>query len=219
MGASVERRRSRSSILVGALCVCVVAVVVFRILWHRPAWWDAAGDSSSAAQARGVATENAVVREITRVRGPESWGFVLGDDDVNAWLVNRFDAWSASQGRSFLPEGIEDPRIRFGDGSVEVGVLASQGGAEILALLRVDVVLEDDRLRLDISGGGDGLNAIVTSALLAAFAEDGTSGDGTSNTDLTLPSSIPLTDGRRVVVEDFEIVPGECAVQFRTERP
>lgn len=220
MSVGTDRRRSRTVALVGTLLLLLVLLVVYRLVVHRPAWWVAAGDTSSLAQARGVATENAVVRELTRVRGPESWGFVLGEEDVNAWLVNRLEPWSKSQGRQVLPEGIGDPRIRFADGWIELGVMAEQGGAEILVLLRIDATLDSDRLRIDVSGGGDGLAAVLTSALIDAFASE-LEGVGESTTGIgsILEPIVPLTDGRRVVIEDFEIVPGELAVRFRTERP
>ena len=97
---------------------------------------------------------------------------------------------------------------------------AEQGGAEILVLLRVDATLDSDRLRIDVSGGGDGLASVLTSALIDAFASE-LEGVGESTTGIgsILEPIVPLTDGRRVVIEDFEIVPGELAVQFRTERP
>lgn len=218
MSARPDGRRSRIVALVGTALLLLVLVLVYRLVVHRPAWWADAGDASPRAQARGAATENAVVRELTRVRGPEPWGFVLGEEDVNAWLVNRLEPWSRSQGRTVLPEGITDPRIRFADGWIEVGVLAAQGGAEILVVLRLDPTLEDGRLRIDVAGGGDGIASLLTSAMVEAFGDVG-SDESTVGPGSILEPVVPLTDGRRVVIEDFEIVPGELAVRFRTDRP
>ena len=206
--------------MAGVAIALLVALLFYRLAVHRPGWWVTAGDRSPAAQTRGVATENGVVRELTRVRTAASWGFVLGEEDVNAWLVNRLEPWAESQGRSILPEGISDPRIRFADGWIDLGVIAEQGGADILVLLRIDVVREGEDLRLEASGGGGGPAALITSALIDAITSD-LAGSQAEEADaaMRLSSIIPLTDGRRVVLEDFEIVPGELAVQFRTEGP
>ena len=84
--------------MAGVAIVLLVALLFYRVAVHRPGWWVTAGDRSPADQTRRVATENGVVRELTRVRTAASWGFVLGEEDVNAWLVNRLEPWAESQG-------------------------------------------------------------------------------------------------------------------------
>lgn len=205
--------------------VSAVLVITWLAVSHRPSWWTSGGDRSAAAEARGVAFENAMVREMTAVReGPASWGFVLVDADVNAWLANRLDPWIASRGNIDLPVGVDDPRIRFIDGGIEVGVEGPLGG---VATARFKISLDGDDLLLTPGGGGIGLFSLgeasaksAASAIVEMFGgADGLRlGDVRLEADgrVRMPAVIPLADGRRVQLDDLEIVVGELAVRFRT---
>jgi len=217
-------RRGRRLLLV----LLAGMVAAWLAVSHRPSWWTAGGDRSPAAEARGVAFENALVREMTAVRpDPTPWGFVIAEADVNAWLANRLGPWVESRGDLDLPPGIDEPRIRFIDGGIEVGVRGPLGG---IATARFAIALDDGGdLLLTPTGGGLGLVSLGegTARSTAGAVVDMLGGTGVSSgVDIgdirlepdgrvRLPATIPLADGRRVELDDLEIVPGELAVRFR----
>ena len=197
-----------------------LVTLVFLFL-HRPGWWVEAGDSSPAAVARGRGLEQALSREFTQVREQENWGFVLGEEDLNAWLANRLVPWADSRENVSLPAGFSDPRIRFGNGWVEVGLLADQIGLGIMSTIRFEVRLEGRDLvflpsfarlgPLDLTGRGLGY--------LEAYArgDDRLRFDGSG--EVRVSAVVPLLDGRRVLVKDLELVTGEMAVRLQTLGP
>lgn len=216
------RRRSR-----WRATFLVLAMAAFAIWWsvlRPPAWWRVAGDTSPEAVARGVGLENAMVTEVTRVRdGDDPWGFVVADEDLNAWLATRFDPWLASRGADDMLAVIGDPRVRLVADGIEIGVAGPLGG---VAIGRFGISIDGDSIVLRPLGGSVGLVPIGGDSMrsgLAALADaigGGTAGiDATAEDGVRLPREISLSDGRRVVLDDLEIVPGELAVRWRTLGP
>ncbi len=207
------------------LLLLVGVVAAWLAVSHRPSWWTAGGDRSEVAEARGVAFENAMVSRMTEVRDdPAPWGFIVTDADVNAWLANRLVPWVESRGDVDLPPGIDDPRMRFIDGGIEVGVSGPLGG---VATARFAITLDGDDLVVTPTGGGLGwisLGEGTARSTASTIAEMLGGSDGVRVGDVRLDpegrlrvkATIPLSDGRRVEVDDLEIVAGEFAVRFRT---
>ncbi len=206
----------------------MLGAIAFAIWWsilRPPAWWRAAGDVSPEAEIRGVEFENAMVREVTRVRDdPASWGFVVTDADVNAWLANRFEPWVASRGADEVLAVFGDPRVRLVPGGLEIGVAGPLGG---VVVGRFAITLEQGGLECRPLGGRVGVLPIG-----ASWLQDGLEllGPVLGDQDqaavsigdagvLRLRPEIPLSDGRTVRLEDLEIVSGELGVRFRTVGP
>ena len=209
-----------------ALCfLLVIPIGLGLVLWllmHRPAWWSSAGDRSPAAAAVGAGLEQAITREVTLVREPGEWGFVLTEEDVNAWLVNRLDPWLQSRKDIELPEGVSDPRVRFGDGCIEVGLLSHQAGVPIFTSARFEVRLDGADLTLLPIEGRMAFASFDRESL--AYLSDDLLIDGRTEInqatgELTIPAVIELMDGRRVTLTEIEVVSGELAVRFRTVGP
>lgn len=203
----------------------VIPLAIGLVLWllvHRPGWWSSAGDRSPAAAAIGAGLEQAISREVTLVREPGEWGFVLTEEDVNAWLVNRLDPWLESRGDIELPEGVSDPRVRFGDGWIEVGLLSHQVGVPIFTSARFEVRLDGADLTL-LPIEGRMAFATFDRESLAYLSDylliDGRTKINQATGEVTLPAIIELMDGRRVILTEMEVVSGELAVRFRTVGP
>lgn len=217
-----RRRRGRRVVAV----LAILAVAAWAVVAHRPGWWTQAGDTSPAAVARGTSLENAVVTEMTRVRDDATpWGFVVGDDDVNAWLANRLDPWIESRRDLEWPPGVRDPRVRFGDDGLEIGVAGPALGVVVVDL---GVTLEDGELVLRPRGGGIGLLPVGESAIesiiapLRSLLEANAASAGFRVDDDGAIRGRPtfrLSDGREVELLDLEIVAGELAVRWRTLGP
>lgn len=216
-------RRIRNLIGLGiVLGIVLGAGLLVWSLTHRPAWWSSAGDRSPAAAAVGAGLEQALSREITLVREPGEWGFVLGEEQVNAWLVNRLEPWLESRDDLELPEDVSDPRIRFGDGWIEVGLLGHQLGVPIFSVARIEVGLEGEDLVLVPLEGRMAIKRFDREALTSLmeqlpFIDGGTIDPSTG--DLRVPAVIELMDGRRVVLTEIEVASGELALRFRTQGP
>lgn len=210
-------------IMVGVFIALALALALFLwMLVHRPGWWSSAGDRSSASAAIGAGLEQAVSREITMVREPGEWGFVLGEGDINAWLVNRLEPWLQSRRDLAFPEGLSDPRIRLGDDWIEVGLLAEQAGLQLFTSARFELRLENDDLVLLPIEGRLAFKTFDREAL--AYLEDHVLGDvegeiDSSSGGLRVPAVITLADGRRVILTDLEMAAGELGVRFRTLGP
>ncbi len=204
------------------ILLVAAAIVLWALVLRPPSWWSAGGDTSPEAAARGVGFENAMVREVTLVREDEDpWGFVITDEDVNAWLANRLEAWLTSRGADDALAVAGDPRIRLVPGGVEIGVAAPFAG---VVVARFEISIEGDELVVVPTGGGLGVVPIGAGPLSAgleilAGAVDGIAFDPAEGGGLRLPRAIPLSDGRTVHLDDLELVTGELAVRFRTLGP
>ena len=156
------------------------------------------------------------------VREPGEWGFVLTEDDVNAWLVNRLDPWLQSRGDVELPEDVSDPRVRFGDGWIEVGLLGHQVGVPIFTSARFGVRLDGADLGL-LPIEGRMAFATFDRESLAHLSDylmiDGRTRIDQATGEVTVPAIIELMDGRRVILTEIEVASGELAVRFRTVGP
>lgn len=211
-------RRSRWRI---PFLLLAIAVVAWVAVLRPPGWWSAAGDTSPEAEARGVGLENAMVREVTLVReAADPWGFVVADEDLNAWLANRLEPWLRSRGADEAIAAAGDPRVRIVPGGIEIGVAAPFAG---VVVGRFEVSIDGEALLVVPSGGGLGVVPIGAGPLSAgleilAGAVDGIDHDPASG-GLRLRREIPLADGRTVRLDDLELVTGELAVRFRTLGP
>ncbi|MEE2971998.1 MAG: hypothetical protein VX672_02645, partial [Planctomycetota bacterium] len=117
-----------------------------------------------------------------------------------------------------LPPGVSDPRMRLGDGWIEVGLLSHQLGPPIFVSARFEPRLDGRFITLTPIGGrmafqefGEGtLAQLADHARFDERIEVGSSGS------LRIPATFELMDGRRVLLKDLEVLPGELGLRFRT---
>jgi hypothetical protein len=114
--------------------------------------------------------------------------------------------------------------MRFIDGGIEVGVSGPLGG---VATARFAITLDGDDVVVTPTGGGLGwisLGEGTARSTASTIAEMLGGPDGVRIGDvrldpegeIRLKAAILLADGRRVELDDLEIVAGELAVRFRT---
>ena len=136
------------------------------------------------------------------VREPGEWGFILGQAEINAWLVNRLEPWIESREDIEIPPGVSDPRVRLGDGWIEVGLLSRQIGVPIFISARFEARLDGRFITLTPIGGRMAFKELGRSrpwptspdyARLDESIEVGASGS------LEARATIELMDGRRVL--------------------
>lgn len=230
------RRRALARGLVGLLVVAALLVAAGVVLaGRRPAWWPP--DAPDAALAEPF--ENAVVRQLTAPREPDAsftpaaagawrsgpWAVSISEDDVNAWLATRLEAWLANREPGFAwPAGVSWPAVRFEEGVVRVGVAVTDDGRErVLSVAVVPRVDEHGALWLDDGSARLGRLPIPVSAarrlgpvaaggaieqVLAAFA---------GSCPLTPRAAVPLEGGRSVRVLTLTPRDGRLEVTCRTE--
>lgn len=203
-----------------ALC----AASVFFLSRSAPGWWHAAGRLPSDAEARSAALERGATTAVHAVRSPrELWAVSLNEEDANAWLRHRLDAWMANRG---MRGPVFEPRVRFEDGGVHVG-LGMEPKRVMWMVLDASFAPaaegEGAVVRLSLVGTGVGrlpvpavfVRRVAEPVLVGAF--QGWLGvDDHTAMSLRLPA-LELADGRRVLVEDVAFEAGRLVLRCRTE--
>lgn len=200
------------------VAIAIGLVLLYWLFLARPGWYADAGDRSPEAASVGAGLEQAISREITMVREPGEWGFLLGQAEINAWLVNRLEPWLESREGIELPQGVSDPRVLLGDGWIEVGLLSRQIGVPIFISARFEPRLDGRFITLTPIGGRMAFKELGEGALayLADYARLDDRTEVGASGSLRVPATIELMDGRRVLLKDFEVLPGELGLRFQT---
>ncbi|NCF39085.1 MAG: hypothetical protein GWP75_03095 [Planctomycetia bacterium] len=215
-GSKTSRTRRRRIIAAVAGGASVLGLITAGLAFVGPAWWFPATDDPQVA-IRGNAIEQGIASTVTRVRQDAApWGFAIGEDDVNDWLASRLDPWLAHDDRFRLPAGWTDPRIRFDEDAIRLAVRSPAGPVVVFDLVPR---LESTAVILDLDGTSMGRlpvpDFLSTPMLPESLSVDGGS-DRASPGFLNLPRDFELGDGRRIRIEDLEVVAGEMGIRFRT---
>ena len=215
-GSKEPRTRRRRIIAVVAAGVAALALIAAGLVLIGPGWWSPATDDPQVA-IRGNAVEQGIASTVTRVRQDAApWGFAIGEDDVNDWLASRLDPWLAHDDRFRLPTGWTDPRIRFDDDLIRLAVRSPAGLVVVLDLVPR---LESTAVVLDLGGTSMGrlpVPAFLSDPMLPASLSVEGGPDPTESGFLVMPRSFELGDGRRIRIEDLEVVAGEMGIRFQT---
>jgi hypothetical protein len=215
-GSKTSRTRRRRIIAAVAGGASVLGLITAGLAFVGPAWWFPATDDPQVA-IRGNAIEQGIASTVTRVRQDAApWGFAIGEDDVNDWLASRLDPWLAHDDRFRLPAGWTDPRVRFDEDAIRLAVRSPAGPVVVFDLVPR---LESTAVILDLDGTSMGRlpvpDFLSNPMLPESLSVDG-GPDRASPGFLNLPRDFELGDGRRIRIEDLEVVAGEMGIRFRT---
>ena len=215
-GSKEPRTRRRRIIAVVAAGVAALALIAAGLVFVGPAWWFPATDDPQVA-IRGNAVEQGIASTVTRVRQDAApWGFAIGEDDVNDWLASRLDPWLAHDDRFQLPAGWTEPRIRFDDDAIRLAVRSPAGLVVVFDLVPR---LEPTAMVFDLRGTSMGRLPVpdfLSDPMLPASLSVKGGPIPAEAGFLTLPRGFELGDGRRIRIEDLEVVAGEMGIRFRT---
>ncbi len=114
---------------IAAVAAAGFVALAFALL-ATPAHYAPADPASSATLRMGEATENAVARELSRVRPAAAdspagsyasapWELSFDEEQLNAWLGARLPQWLASRDAA-MPAGLSSPAVRVEPGRITV---------------------------------------------------------------------------------------------------
>lgn len=216
LGSKERRARPRRLLAVIVGFGSVAGLIMAGLALVGPSWWSPATDDPTVA-VRGNAIEQGIASTVTRVRPDAApWGFAIGEGEVNDWLASRLDPWLAHDDRFRLPSGWTDPRIRFEDDVIRLAVRSPAGLVVVFDLMPR---LEPTALVFDLGGTSMGRLPVPGFVSNPMLPESWSVGGGLDDTDagfLVVPRSFELGDGRRIRVEDLEVVAGEMGLRFQT---
>jgi hypothetical protein len=206
------------------LGLSVLSWIAWRRSWQTPEWWvpattiEGAGAPASRA-ATGEAVEQRVVNEGHRVRNAAAWDLTLGEPEVNAWLGTRLFEWMASR----------TPPVSLGAGVREVRVMMREGRLTVAARLDLDRVVAvsvapamdaDARLVLRLTSASVGRLGVPVSWAARALEPASRAGLAVEGGAIVVPEPrIVLADGRRVRIEEVQVIEGSLRVRCRTMGP
>ncbi len=211
-----------------------------------PTWWRSVNTAASATQELGVAFENAVSNQLTRVRPAdaslqpgerwqsEPWGIAIEPKEVNAWLNARMPGWLESRGDlEQWPDELEQLQVDFDQGLIRVGlqVTTPKGSQIVTAHLRPRVDEQGavwlPAERLDIGRLPLPASWVLPSA--EGWASDAVPTEFGERADLSTifgllrgiasrnEPVVPLPDGRQVRLLDVRARDGRLELTCRTE--
>jgi len=172
-------------------------------------------NSLTLADERARALEQGLVSEFTRVRpAGEQWAIRVRSADANAWLALRLPQWLAHDRELPWPDGVDMVQLHLATGD-RITLGADRGGWVWSATMLV--VLEDGRLTLQPVGGALGRLWIPWMSS-ADGSSDGALSIAAFVPELAHPvdAIVPLPDGRRVKLLDFEFADDEALFRFET---
>lgn len=148
--SSGTRRALWRSLAAAALLVALTALVVWRLLSARPAWWNPAEPSAAESLSRGEYLENQIVTAFHKVRPADAtrWTLELDAQWINAWLATRLPLWAANRNLSWSAT-LHEANVSISEGRLHFG--ARYGAGESGQVYSVDFQPELDgqgRLRL-----------------------------------------------------------------------
>lgn len=191
-----------------------IILVLVAAAWISPAWWDPAKVDDPDAVERASAFEQQISSKVHRIRTESKpWGFKVDETLVNEWLATRLPRWIEHDEDLDWPPSISRVQVHFAPGILEV---AGQGTAGLVWRARFSIAMGDGELAFTpISAGvgsipivGAGLKGLLNVVPKGVLDQDGV---------ITVPTEIPLVDGRTLRLEDVEVTNGGLAVLFLTE--
>jgi hypothetical protein len=194
--------------------VAAAGIVALGVaLLATPAHYSPADPASSATLQLGEATENAVARELSRVRPAatdsppggyvsDAWDLTFAEEELNAWLGARLPQWLASRDAA-MPAGVSSPAVRVEDGRLIIAATYRSLVGEMI-LSQTLTVEGGSPPRLTPQGLRAGILPVPLDVLpLDRWLEH-------------VAKPIRLEDGRAVEVVSVEATDGTLTVRCRT---
>ena len=228
-----DRPKRRSWPAIAAVAVVLVAVALLglrRLTWQAPTWWADPAPELEQTSVLADRVEYRLAEEAHKVRPDDGrWWLRIKDEQVNAWLATRLQAWLAHTHGVVWPEALGTPQVHFTDGAINVALDFEDDGRRryVVADLapgivdgRLAVVLDGVALgRLRIPGGSlRTLMKTYRDVVPAGFLDDPSVRrvvDLLVDVD-SIDPTLTLADDRRVRVVDLVVREGELILRCET---
>lgn len=230
------------TLLAGVAALGALALLASWFLARsRPAWWTPAAAPSNSADA-AERLEHAVMRQITAMRpvaepapaltpaavaseSAAEWAVSIRQEDVAAWLQDRFPRWVASRGGAW-PEDVSPPRIQLRADSILLGAAVRGVEGDVLWVDALPEVRADGSLWLAVNRTGIGRLPLPAAQILERLPQN-LLGDAASRVldiaagraPIAPKAELSLDDGRRVRLLSLRVHDGWLEVKAATIAP
>ncbi len=230
-------RRPWRRLAIGATSLVLIAAVttaglgLWRLTWLAPRWWADPDPKREQTIVLADRVEYRLAEETHKIRPDDGrWRLRITDEQVNAWLATRLQAWFAHTHGLAWPAGLGTPQIHFTDGAVNVGLDFEDDGRRRYLVADLVPRVVDGRLAVVLDGVALGRLRIPGGSMRTLMetyrdvAPDGFLDDPSVRrvVDLLIDAervdpTITLADGRRVRVVELVAREGELIVLCATK--
>jgi hypothetical protein len=192
---------------IGGLALLTMALLVWRAR-TPPRWFrsDLVGDDSM--ESRSASFEQALAAQFTKVRGDDRvWSIRIPEEDMNEWLASRLPKWLEFEKHGAAKE-VGRVQVCCMDGHIEIASECRWG----IGCLDISprIAKGPDGTRVDLSSTTAAIGHLQVPAFLVSALRP------TDLFDSLHESEFRLADGRRVKVQDIEVLPGEIRLKLET---
>ena len=220
------------AILIAVTAVAAAGLWAWRLARAAPEWYapPAIDDTESINIANDIEYE--VQQQLHFYEEDEAWELEVSQKEANAWLATRLPEWVQHEGGGQWPQGLGQPQIQLQDDAIDIAFALSADSPGEIVVARVRPQVSNGELRLSLAHVGVGqltLPGSPTERLLELLEGSLPDGRGASSAvhDIVsllsgqrgIDARVDLSDGREVLVTDFQIRQGKLLLQNRTERP
>jgi len=208
---TTQSRRFQRVTFGSLVFLSLTAVMAFLSKSH-PKWFQADFSSDAQMESRSADFEQGLAAQFTKVRGQDSvWAIRIPEKDMNEWLASRLPKWLEYQGKS-AEQFNRKVQVRCQQDHMEIAAENSWGVGVIQITPKMQSATKDNSTVAT-------LNLEPTAAAIGALAIPAFIISSFGPTDMfesLQKSEFRLADGRRVKVQDIEVLPGEIRMQLQT---
>ena len=178
----------------------------------RPKWFQADFSSDAQMESRSADFEQGLAAQFTKVRGHDSvWAIRIPEKDMNEWLASRLPKWLEYQGKSAEQFNCK-VQVRCQQDHLQIAAENSWGVGVIEITPRMQSTTKEivTPATLNIQPTAAAIGALsIPTFIISTFGP-------TDMFESLQASEFRLADGRRVKVQDIEVLPGEIRMQLET---
>lgn len=142
-------KRAVKALAILGLLALTAGVVLWRMTWLAPAWYQPADQADAQVAELAQAVENRLVEEAHRIRRDRpTWTLRIRSEQVNAWLSTRLSRWLVHEQDVHWPQGLGMPQVRITEEGIDLAIELSPEQSSRVVVLRVLPSMVDDRLKL-----------------------------------------------------------------------
>jgi len=209
---SNHMKSRRGSRIVKFLLVFIILAAVIGLSKRSPVWFQRQFTTDAQMETRSANFEQGFAAQFTKVRGQDSvWAIRISETDMNEWLASRLPKWLEYQGKS-SQECNRKVLVRCRQDHMDIAAENSWGVGVIEITPRMQSSTKEiatpATLNIQPTSAAIGTLSIPT-FIISTFGP-------TDMFESLQASEFRLADGRRVKVQDIEVLPGEIRMQLET---
>ncbi len=202
----------KSRRLLWIVSIGLLAVILLAMAWlskRSPQWFNHQFTSDAQMESRSADFEQGLAAQFTKVRGQDSaWAIRIPEKDMNEWLASRLPKWLEHQGKS-AQECNYKAQVRCRDDRMDIAA-ENSWSVGVLEFQPQIQSAQSDKTTLNVAPTSAAIGCLpIPTFILSTFVP-------TDMFESLQASEFRLADGRRVMVKDIEVLPGEIRMQLET---